>query len=105
MTDNPTTAAGSDSRGCSGRQRKRVHWCPEAFMASTRDEPDQYLHAAAEPTPQARSLDFSLVLGGPLFQIFRRLHLQGQEADLLPRRLLSITAIAWLPLLLINLLT
>lgn len=74
-------------------------------MASTRDEPDQYLHAAAEPTPQARSLDFSLVLGGPLFQIFRRLHLQGQEADLLPRRLLSITAIAWLPLLLLNLLT
>lgn len=52
-----------------------------------------------------KSHDFSLVLGGPLFQVLRRLHLEGAAAELLPRRLLSITAIAWLPLLLVNFLT
>jgi hypothetical protein len=43
--------------------------------------------------------DFSLVLGGPLYQLFRRAHLTGDTLQLLRRRLLVITAIAWLPLL------
>jgi hypothetical protein len=45
--------------------------------------------------------DFSLVLGGPLFQLFRRSHLTGDSLDLLYRRLLIITLVAWLPLLLL----
>jgi hypothetical protein len=45
--------------------------------------------------------DFSLVLGGPLFQLFRRAHLTGDTLDLVYRRLLIITLIAWLPLLLL----
>src|SRR5215475_168733 len=45
--------------------------------------------------------DFSLVLGGPLFQLFRRAHLTGDSLDLLYRRLLVITLVAWLPLLLL----
>jgi hypothetical protein len=47
--------------------------------------------------------DFSLVLGGPLFQFFRRAHLAGDAMDLLYRRVIVITAIAWLPLLLLSL--
>jgi hypothetical protein len=44
---------------------------------------------------------FSLVLGGPIFQLFRRSHLAGDGLELVHRRLLIITLVAWLPLLLL----
>lgn len=47
--------------------------------------------------------DFSLVLGGPLFQIFRRAYLSGSALELLHRRVLVVTAITWLPLLALSL--
>lgn len=43
--------------------------------------------------------DFSLVLGGPLYQLFRRAHLAGDGLELLRRRVVFLTAFAWLPLL------
>ena len=43
--------------------------------------------------------DFSLVLGGPLFQLYRRTHLSGDGLEFLPRRALVIALFAWLPLL------
>ena len=46
--------------------------------------------------------DFSLVLGGPLFQLFRRAHLSGDALELVRRRVLVITGVAWLPLLLLS---
>jgi len=46
--------------------------------------------------------DFSLVLGGPIFQLFRKSHLSGDDLDLLHRRLITITLIVWLPLLLLS---
>ena len=48
--------------------------------------------------------DFSVVLGGPLFQLFRRAHLSGDALELLHRRILIITVFAWLPLALLSLL-
>lgn len=48
--------------------------------------------------------DFSLVLGGPLYQLFRRAHLSGNTLELLHRRILVIVAVAWLPLLVLSLL-
>jgi len=48
--------------------------------------------------------DFSLVLGGPLFQLYRRARLSGNALELLRRRVLAITLFAWLPLLLLSLL-
>ena len=48
--------------------------------------------------------DFSLVLGGPLFQLLRKSRLEGQHLELLKRRLLVITLVAWLPLLLLAIL-
>ncbi len=45
--------------------------------------------------------DFSLVLGGPLYQFFQRSHLAGDGLELLHRRLIFITLVAWLPLLLL----
>jgi hypothetical protein len=46
--------------------------------------------------------DFSLVLGGPLFQIFRRAHLSGTALELLRRRVLTISLFAWLPLVVLS---
>jgi hypothetical protein len=43
--------------------------------------------------------DFSLVLGGPLYQLWRRLHAAGPTLDLLVRRVIAIPLVAWLPLL------
>jgi len=49
-------------------------------------------------------IDFSLVLGGPLFQLYRRAHLSGDTLELLSRRVLVIALFAWLPLLFFSLL-
>jgi len=57
----------------------------------THDEP----RAAAPP-------DFSLVLGGPLYQLWRRSRLSGDTLELLHRRVLVLTVVAWAPLLLLS---
>src|SRR5512136_1434844 len=49
-----------------------------------------------------KSTDFSLVLGGPLFQLLRRAHLTGGALELLRRRILVISLSAWLPLLVLS---
>ena len=54
-----------------------------------------------EPNILKESVDFSLVLGGPIFQLLRRSHLAGDGLELVHRRLLIITLVAWLPLLLL----
>src|SRR5215469_1007261 len=46
--------------------------------------------------------DFSLILGGPLFQVFRRAHLSDDALNLLARRMITISMVAWLPLLLFS---
>jgi hypothetical protein len=58
-------------------------------------------HGETQPTFLQEPSDFSLVLGGPVFQLFRRCHLEGDHLELLKRRLLTITLVAWLPLLLL----
>src|SRR5215813_9533393 len=42
--------------------------------------------------------DFSLVLGGPIYQLFRRAHLSGPALEQLWRRIWFITLLAWVPL-------
>ena len=42
--------------------------------------------------------DFSIVLGGPLFQLLRRAHLEGDHFELLYRRLVFFVGITWVPL-------
>jgi hypothetical protein len=60
---------------------------------------------AIQPTILEEAPDFSLTLGGPLFQLFRRAHLSGHGAlELWHRRIIAITLIAWLPLLILSLL-
>ena len=52
--------------------------------------------------PAAEAYDFSLVLGGPLYQLFRRAHLTGETLELLRRRIIVIALFAWLPLLVLS---
>lgn len=55
------------------------------------------IHHSNEPP------DFSLVQGGPLFQLLMRLRLTTPSLDLLKKRMIFITLFAWLPLLLLSL--
>lgn len=51
------------------------------------------IQAGADP-----KRDYSLVLGGPLYQLLLRARLSGDGLELLWRRIITIAAIAWLPL-------
>lgn len=46
--------------------------------------------------------DFSLVLGGPLYQLWRRTRLSGDVLEFLRRRVVVIAALAWVPLLVLS---
>ena len=46
--------------------------------------------------------DFSLVLGGPLFQLLRRAHLSDDALMLVRQRIIVISLLAWLPLLVLS---
>ena len=47
--------------------------------------------------------DFSLVLGGPLFQLLRKAHLEGDALELLHRRIIASVVLSWFPLLILSL--
>jgi hypothetical protein len=49
------------------------------------------------------SEDFSIILGGPLYQLFRRAHLSGGALELLRRRVVVLVALTWVPLLVLAL--
>jgi hypothetical protein len=51
---------------------------------------------------QLESDDFSLVLGGPLFQLWRRSHLSDEAGNMSHRRALAAVLLAWAPLLLLS---
>jgi len=55
--------------------------------------------ATARESPLMEPGDFSLVLGGPLYQLLRRTHLTGDALQLLRRRMIVLTLLAWAPLL------
>jgi hypothetical protein len=53
-------------------------------------------------TPSAETPDFSLVLGGPLYQFFQRAYLSGTGLELLHRRMIFIPLLLWLPALFLS---
>lgn len=57
---------------------------------------------AAGARPFQDASDFSLVLGGPLFQLLRRTHLSDDALTLQRRRIVVISLLAWLPLLVLS---
>ena len=56
-----------------------------------------------EPTGGVNPQEFSLVQGGPLFQLLVRSRLATPALELMKRRIVFITLFAWLPLLLLSL--
>jgi hypothetical protein len=56
-----------------------------------------------EPGETHELPDFSLVLGGPLFQLLVRSHLATPALELVTKRIVIISLFAWLPLLLLSL--
>src|SRR5215470_12945881 len=46
----------------------------------------------------AEAEDFSLVLGGPLFQLLRKARLEGDALELLHRRIILSILLTWVPL-------
>ena len=65
----------------------------------TKSQPSESNDAWSQfPAPQ----DFSLVLGGPLFQLLRRAHLSDDTLKLVRQRIVIISLFAWLPLLLLS---
>jgi hypothetical protein len=60
-------------------------------------------HASPFAGSQQAQADFSLVLGGPLFQLLRRAHLSDDALTLVRKRVVVISIVAWLPLLLLTL--
>lgn len=63
-------------------------------MEARKSETNQHWRPESPP-------DFSLVLGGPLFQLLRRAHLSDDALTMVRQRLVVISLIAWLPLLLL----
>jgi hypothetical protein len=59
--------------------------------------------ASSPLTAAARPQDFSLVLGGPFFQLLRRSRLSGDVLELVHQRITAFVAIAWLPLVVLSL--
>jgi len=68
-------------------------------MPDVRQQPDGI---AAGDGQFRDSPDFSLVLGGPLFQLLRRARLSDDALMLQRRRMIVISLIAWLPLLVLS---
>ena len=52
-----------------------------------------------ETAPSRLEDDFSVVVGGPLYQLLRRAHLSGNGLELARRRVVTISLFAWAPLL------
>ncbi len=70
---------------------------PDAGTLNKLKIPMNNIHNSKDAT------DFSLVLGGPLFQLLMRLGLTTPTLNLLKKRIIVITLLAWLPLLLLSL--
>jgi hypothetical protein len=77
-------------------------------------DPDEQLEddspsTAAMPSPSLGTTpvdgryDLSVMLGGPLYQLYRRTHVSGAALELLHRRVIALALLAWLPLLVLSL--
>jgi len=60
------------------------------------------LKTPSEIRQESETEDFSLVLGGPLFQILRKAHLGGNALELLHRRVIAGILLTWAPLAILS---
>jgi hypothetical protein len=69
-------------------------------MSAATSEPS--LRSVTERSQVREIEEFSLVLGGPLFQFLRKSRLEGEALELLHRRVLASILLTWFPLLLLS---
>lgn len=69
-------------------------------MGATSGHPN--LKIVADSPPIGEAEDFSLALGGPLFQLLRKWHLEGDALELLYRRIIVSVLLTWIPLFLLS---
>lgn len=62
------------------------------------------LRVPSADAPPEEPYDFSVVLGGPLYQLIRRAHLSGDALQLWRRRIVIVSLVTWLPLLILSIL-
>jgi hypothetical protein len=55
-----------------------------------------------KPSEYLEGKDFSIVLGGPFFQLMRKVHLTGNTLELIKQRTIIIALLAWLPLFVLS---
>ena len=60
------------------------------------------LKALTETYQNDEADSFSLVLGGPLFQLLKKAHLEGTTLELLHRRIIASVVLTWVPLLVLS---
>ena len=58
--------------------------------------------SAASSEVLSDAKNFSLILGGPLYQLLRRTRLADDALQMVVRRIVAISLLAWLPLLVIS---
>ncbi len=58
--------------------------------------------SASLPPLETEARDFSIILGGPLFQLLRRAHITDDALHLVRKRMVVIALFAWLPLLVLS---
>ena len=75
---------------------------PHAAIADPANDSLPHVEYRAASGMRPGRPDFSLVLGGPTFQLCRRAHLSGNSLEWLRRRVLAVTLFAWLPLLILS---
>jgi hypothetical protein len=63
------------------------------------------LETLSEAYQSGEPEDFQLVLGGPLFQLLRKAHLEGDALELLHRRVIASVVLTWFPLLVLSILS
>lgn len=63
---------------------------------------NQNLKSVTETDQDSEADTFSLVLGGPLFQLLRKAHLDGGALELLHRRIIASALLAWVPLVVLS---
>jgi hypothetical protein len=62
----------------------------------------QLLAEDFDPKAASDPHKFTIVLGGPLYQLLRRAHMSGDALELARRRVVTIAFVAWLPLLVLS---
>jgi hypothetical protein len=79
--------------------RRRYHTGPELSITYATVNMMILDPPTSEDRPLRERFDFSLVLGGPLFQLLRRTHLSDDALTLVSKRILAFFLLTWLPLL------